>query len=297
MERIFTTVCACWVAAILLAGQPVLAQDAAPLDQVLASIGKDASRFWGAAPDYIARETWRQKTIVIPSPRVRLQLSEDSPKPPEPREIIRETISLYALGAFHKSPESLWEFRRVLSVDGKKFGAPASAREDFIDGLRGKDDRWRRKLRERFEKQGAAGTVFDFGQVLLLFTKPRLQQYTFEGAGTERIGAANALRVKFEQQLGAQAMHVLDGGKQATVPLRGEIVVRDPGYAVLQVRVNAVHAKEGHRVRDETTVDYENNAGGAILPASVVHKRFVDDKTNTEDLFQYSDWQNIRDGK
>lgn len=275
---------------------PPAAQDAVPLEQVLAGVGKDASRLWGTAPDYVARETWRQKTIIVPSPLLRLQLSEDSPKPPEPREVVRETVSLYALGAFYKSPESLWEFRRVLSVDGKKFGDPRAARREFIEGLHGKDDKWRRKLRERFEKQGAVGTLFDFGQILLLFTAPRQQQYTFEEGSTERIGADNAVAVVFAQQLGPQSMRVHDQGKESIAPLKGEVLVREPNYGVLQVRVSAVHTLNGHKVEDNTTVDYADQ-GKALLPASVVHKRFVDGKTNTEDLFQYSDWENIRDPK
>jgi len=306
MERIRSGAFALWLASALLTTLPGFAQagfaadpapGAEPLDRILAAVGKDASRFWSTASDYVGRETWRQKTMVIPSQRIRLQLSQDSPKPPEPREVIRETVSLYALGAFHKSPESLWEFRRVLSVDGKESGDPAAAREEFLDGMRGKDDKWKRKLRERFEKQGAAGWVVDFGQVLLLFTAPRQQRYTFEIAGRERIGASNALRVKFEQQLGTQAMRVHDSGEEAVVPLRGEILVREPDYSVLAVRLHATHTLEGHKVRDETSVDYAANSAGVLLPASVVHKRFVDDKGDTEDLFRYTDWQNIRESR
>jgi hypothetical protein len=264
------------------------------MDSVLARIGKDASKLWSTAPDYVARETWRQKTTSMPESRIKLHLGDTGVRPPQPVETVRETVSLYALAPYHKSPESLWEFRRILSVDGKTMGDPAEARREFLEKLGDKDDKAKHKLREKFLKQGVAGTAFDFGQILMLFTKPRLGQYTFSLTGTERIGADNALKVSFEQQLGSQALHVTDRGKRSAVPLRGEILVRDSDYAVLQIRVLAEHSQEGHEVRDEARVDYAADAGGALLPASVVHKRFVDNKTDTEDLFQYSDWRSIR---
>ncbi|HVT93231.1 MAG TPA: hypothetical protein VHD76_10340 [Bryobacteraceae bacterium] len=268
-------------------------ETAVSLDRVLARIGKDASLLWGSGPDYIGVETWRQKTLLTPPPRALLQLSEDSPKPPEPRETIHETVSLYALAAFRRSPESLFEFRKVLSVDGKELADPGEAREKFVEILRSKNDKQRKKIRESFLKQGAAGAAWDSGQTLLLFTKPRLRQYTFHLAGVERLGDTNAVSIKFQQQLGSQSLRVHNSGEVAEVPLKGEFLVRESDYGVLQVRLSAVHTQEQHPIVDELTVDYAAH-GDALLPSSVVHKHIVAGKTETEDLFQYSDWRKYR---
>jgi hypothetical protein len=59
------------------------------------------------------------------------------------------------------------------------------------------------------------------------------------------------------------------------------------------VRLSAVHTQEQHPIVDELTVDYAAH-GDALLPSSVVHKHIVAGKTETEDLFQYSDWRKYR---
>jgi hypothetical protein len=79
----------------------------------------------------------------------------------------------------------------------------------------------------------------------------------------------------------------------AEVPLKGEFLVRESDYGVLQVRLSAVHTQEQHPIVDELTVDYAAH-GDALLPSSVVHKHIVAGKTETEDLFQYSDWRKYR---
>ena len=276
---------------MLATAAPVQAQENPFLPKMLAALWREASQFWSDTPGYVGKETWREKYTYVKQPGRRFfRVGADALKKPETVTKVRELVSFYAVAPYRRSPESLFEFRQVVSIDGKPTGEEARQREEFVDGLREGSDKWRHKLRDSFEQQTMAGVMVDFGQLIMLFTKHGQQQFAFSVKGAERSGADTAVILHFEQQKGKQALRVTDSGNEQATPLNGEILLRDPDYAVLQIRLSSARTEDSRKVRDEAQVDYARNAAHAILPASVTHRRYLDGKLDYEDVFRYSDW-------
>ena len=286
----------CTILSMLAPAPAVQGQENPFLPQMLVALGREASQFWSGAPGYVGKETWREKYTYVKQPGRRFfRTGADALKKPQTVNAVHEVVSYYAVAPFRRSPESLFEFRRVISIDGKATGEADREREEFIGGLRDGGDKWRHKLRDAFEEQTMAGVMVDFGQLIMLFTKHGQKQFEFSLKGAERSGADTAVLLHFEQQKGKQALRVTDSGNERDTPLKGEILLRDPDYAVLQIRLSSARTEEGRKVRDEAQVDYTRNSAHAILPASVTHRRYLDGKLDYEDVFEYSDWAQIGD--
>jgi len=52
-----------------------------------------------------------------------------------------------------------------------------------------------------------------------------------------------------------------------------------------------VYQIESEEIRDEASVEYAPTAAAAVLPASVVYRRYVDNELKVENVSRYSDWQ------
>ncbi len=268
----------------------------AELTRLLAGVGKDAGRFWSGAPGFVGKETWTEYSIAAPAKpsKRRLHFGLKPQKPAEASTITRQIISLYALAPMHRRAESLFEFRQVLSIDGKTTGAPAPLRQQFLADLDSGDEKRLRRLRQNFERQAMSGIMIDFGQLVLLFTRPRQKQYSYTLKPAEHIGAVTAVRIEFSQQNGDQGLHINEPGEQEQdTPLQGQIMVQSTDGSVLQIRLAADRKVNDHQVHDEAQVDYTHIAGGALVPVSVVHRRVRDKITLYQDVFTYSDWQPI----
>lgn len=284
----------CTILSMLAAAPVVRGQENPFLPKMLRALGLEASQFWSGAPGYVGKETWREKyTYTKRSGRRFFRTGADALKKPQTVTTTREVVSDYALAPFRRSPESLFEFRRVISIDGKATGEAGDGREEWIAGLRDGSDKWRHKLRDAYKQQMMAGVMTDFGQLIMLFTKQGQKQFEFSVKGAERSGADIAVVLHFEQRKGSQALRVNDTGSEQAAPLNGEVLLRDPEYEVLQIRLSSSRTEEGRKVRDDAQVDYSRNAAHAILPAAVTHRRYLDGKLDYEDVYQYSDWEAI----
>ncbi|MBV8817714.1 MAG: hypothetical protein JO022_05100 [Acidobacteriaceae bacterium] len=147
-------------------------------------------------------------------------------------------------------------------------------------------------LRQEFEKSCVAGAATDFGQLILLFTKPNLSKYRFEFTGDTRIGVDNAWLIGFTQQGGNESLHISEGSKKMKEKLQGEIAVRQGDYLPLRITLNSSHNREDNEIRDEAKLDYAV-ISGTLLPAALVYRRFVNDEMVLESIYRYSDWQPI----
>jgi len=260
--------------------------------QALPQIAKQASRFWQTAPGYVAKETLKQKAAV--KPKRKFRIGGGAVDPPKPELKDREIVSYYAISSFRSSPEALHEFRKVVSVDGKPAAPEGTALEKFRATLASSDDRARKVLQANFDKTGLAIAAIDFGQLILLFTKPNLQKYTFESHSTGLIGADRAVVIAFRQNTGAESFRIVEAGKQMNEPLSGELWVRDSDFTPLRITLTVSRREQFEEIRDEARVDYELKAGGTLLPASVVYRRFRSDELTVENVYEYSDWQPLR---
>jgi hypothetical protein len=278
------------LAAVALAPSPVAAQDTS-LDAALPQIARQASRFWQGASGYFGRETLHQKALVMPKRKLRIGRKATEAVKPEFKD--REIVSYYALSAFRTSPEALHEFRQVVSVDGKLVMAEAKALQKFQAILKSKDDRARTELQEDFDLANLAVAATDFGQLILLFTKANLGKYNFEHDAPALIGADRALVIKFRQSTGREGIRIEEPGKQVRQPLSGLLWVRESDYQPLRITLTTTRKLDSEEIRDEARVDYAPTAAGAVLPASVTYRRYVDNELKVENVSQYSAWQAV----
>jgi hypothetical protein len=278
------------LAAVALAGSPLAAQDTS-LVETLPQIARQASRFWQGASGYFCHETLHQKALILPKRKLRIGRKATEALKPEFKD--REIVSYYALSAFRTSPEALHEFRQVVSVDGKPAMPESKALQKFQAILKSKDDRARTELQEDFDQANLAVAATDFGQLILLFTKANLGKYSFERDTPALIGADRAIVIKFRQSTGREGLRIEEPGKQVKQPLSGQLWVRESDYQPLRITLTAARQIDSEEIRDEARVDYAPTNGGAVLPASVIYRRYVDNELKVENVSQYSDWQPV----
>jgi hypothetical protein len=274
-----------WVLAVLVAGLAV--EQPPQLDEILRRVSEEAEVFVRVAPATTAEETLKQRALRTP-PRFRPRIGDGALKPPPVRYQTREIVSEYGYAAFADSPNVIHEFRQVISVDGRRKLAPEKARQSLSLGIRSADDRVKKRMLLDFEKHGLIGTVTDFGQLILLFTRRRLEQYRFAIAGTGRLGADPLMKVSFAQTGGTQSLTVFEGRQALHQRLRGEIWVRIPDLVPVRITLDALRQDGKVDVREEAAVDYIMSPHGVVLPAAVVHRQYRGGDLVTENVFRYA---------
>lgn len=271
---------------------PTPAQDDPTIKAALYRLSREASQFWQKAPGFIAREKIDQRIAVFKRKRRSAQatpLSSGS----EPVFKTQQISSWYALGTLRASPEAVREFRCIFEIDGRTIQREAAAKAEFARELTSTNDDSREKLLQQFEKDVLPGAAADFGQLLLLFSKSKLDKYSFKLAGESRVGADAAVVIAFEQTGGKQALRILDAGKNLAEKLHGQILVRQSDYLPLRITLNSTREHKKNQIRDEASVDYEVS-GGALLPASLLYRRFLNSDLIVESTYRYTSWEPLK---
>ena len=262
-----------------------------PLDPTLAGIldrvSEEAEVFRATAPRMIAEETLDQRALKPPR-RFRPRLGSAALQAPKPEYRTRSIVSEYGFSAFRDAPNAPHEFRQVISVDGRPVASRESARRTLTVGLRSEDDALKKRMLEDFEKHGLRGAVADFGQILLLFGRRRLEDYTFRLEGSGQAGPDAAIILGFQQRSGAGALLIFEKTKAIHQPLEGQLWVRRSDSRPLRVVLRS-STQEGARVtRYEATVDYALGPRGVLEPVSVVYRQFSGADLMVLNVFQYS---------
>lgn len=274
--------------AALLAIWPVCVAAEDPLQAALDRISAQAEIFRGAAPKVIARETLVQRAQRPRRHRFPVTIGGNTGQPPPVEFERREIASEYGFAALKSAPGALHEFREVVTVDGRRVATEAKARESLAAGLISDDDRARKRMLERFERHGLVGAAADFGQIILLFSRRRLDRYDFRLAGEQRIGADRAKVIVFKEKAGKGSLLVFERRQAIYQPLEGQIWVRERDGMPVRVWLRAQRESGGVAMRDEATVDYVESPHGLIVPASVVHRQFAGGQMTVENVFRYS---------
>jgi hypothetical protein len=263
------------------------AAGAQTLPEILSRVSEEAAVFRRVAPEVLAEETLTQRALKAP-PRFHPRIGSAASKPVGAARQTREIVSEYSFGTLKDAPESLHEFRQVISVDGQAISAAAAARHSLALGLASADDHARKRMLEDFQKYGLTNAVVDFGPLLLLFTKRQIGNYRFELAGEDRIGADQVKIVSYAQIAGPDRMLVFQGRRAIHQPIQGRIYARVPDG--LPLRITIVESRESGKntFRDEAVVDYTPNAHGFVAPAAITHKGFAGDRLLVEDEFRYT---------
>lgn len=266
---------------------PTPAQDDPKLQEALFRLSREATAFWQSAPGFIGREAINQRVLIVHRKR------SGATDPKHKNEFkSQEVISWYAFGSLRRAPEALREFRRVFEIDGKPVEPELTAKSVFASEMKSRDDGARQDLLQQFENKTLASAATDFGQLLLLFTKKNLDKYSFERTTPTRVGADVALAIAFKQVGGDQALRIVDGSKKTTQRLQGDILVRQGDYLPLRISLSSSRTFKKNDIRDDATIDYSVTQG-TLLPASLTHRRFVNDELIAESTYRYSSWERL----
>ena len=207
---------------------------------------------------------------------------------PRPRLVSHEVVSEYSVGPLKNSDShNLFEFRRVISVDGKAVRTLESARRELTLGMRSQDDAVRKRMLQDYAKYGLVDVATDYGLILLAFTKRGMEGIEIKPGGKDRIGADAALIFDWKQS-NSDAGELEFRGRQAVRrALQGRLWVRAGDGLPLRVQAWAEYEESKHQIRDEASVDYIVSTHGFLTPASVVHRHIVDRQLMTENLYRY----------
>jgi hypothetical protein len=257
------------------------------LAAILEHVSEDAGLFRATAPRMLAEETFEQRALKPPR-RFRPRLGNAALEPPKPEYRTRTIVSEYGFSTFQDAPNALHELRQVVSVDGRSIASREAARRTLSVGMRSQDDALKKRMLEEFEKHGLRGAVTDFGQILLLFSRRRLEDYTFRLEGSGQVGPDAAIILGFQQRSGAGALLIFEKSKDIHQALEGQLWVRRSDSRPLRVVLRSSTQEGVHVARYEATVDYAVSPRGVLEPVSVLYRQFAGADLMVENLFHYS---------
>jgi hypothetical protein len=258
-----------------------------PPEQALARVSEEAAVFQENLPKSLTQETLSQKAWMPPS-RFQPRVGAAAVTMPKPRLVTHEVVSEYSVGPLKNSDShNLFEFRQVVSVDGKAVRTLESARRELTIGLRSQDDAVRKRMLQDYARHGLVDVATDYGLILLAFTKRGMQDLEIKPAGTDRIGADTMLLFDWKQSNSDAGELEFRGRQAARRALQGRLWVRAADGLPLRVQAWAEYDQAKHHIRDEASVDYLESAHGFLMPASVLHHHLVDRQLMTENLYRY----------
>ncbi len=258
-----------------------------PLQAILARVAEEAEVFESAAANLTAEEAFQQRARKA-ARRFRPRFGAAAAQIPKPEYQTREIVSEYGYSVLREARGQIHEFRQVVSVDGRRVANRDEARETLVKGLLSGDDRVKKRMLEKFKRHGLTQAATDFGQIILLFGRRQLGDYSFSLARSERIGADPVQVLGFKQTGGGGSLLIFQGRTAIHQPLEGEIWVRQPDGLPLRITLKSARQAEQVWIRDEATVDYVMSQHGVLVPASVVHRQHAGKELVVENLFRYS---------
>lgn len=256
--------------------------------QVLSRVAEEAALFQENLPKSLTQETLSQKAMMPPS-RFRPSVGASAVTVPKARLVSHEVVSEYSVGPLKNSDShNLFEFRQVISVDGKAVRTPESARRELTIGIRSQDDAVRKRMLLDYAKYGLVDVATDYGLILLAFTKRGMEGMKIEPAGQGQIGADTVLVFTWKQSSDDAGELEFRGHQANRRALQGKLWVRAADGMPMRVEAWAESDQGKHHIRDEASVDYVASAHAYLTPASVVHRHIVDQQLMTENLYRYA---------
>jgi len=198
----------------------------------------------------------------------------------------RVIVSRYGFVSFREAPEALREMRQIQSIDGKASKSDKSLKA-VAAAVSAGDERQKRKLLEDFEKAGLVGVATDLGQLLLLFSGRKIQNYDFSFQSQRFVGTERVMVFSYAQIEGG-GMTVYRGKDTMRPKLNGEIWV-DGDYRPLKVTLNSVvEAADKKVIRQEIEVRYAPSALPCVLPTRAHHREIHNGVLQVENDYVYS---------
>lgn len=262
-------------------------------DALLDALSNAVATFARSAPGLTAFETLHQKgrrgfmEILTGDTEDIRDFSIHLPKDFRTHEV----LSSYGIGAIGDT-RAIHELRRVIKVDQHiVVGDPEQARHAMTLGVTSADDKTKRQLLENFERKRLEGAVTDFGQLLLLFSASRQNNYDFAAAGPRTLNNTAFLALSFRQVSGTDGVTIFQERTQKRQPISGEIWLRESDLLPLRI---VLHSEEvlskRYLMRNEATIDYQPTPYG-LAPATILHQTFLNGDLLVENQFSYEDFR------
>lgn len=256
-------------------------------EQAIKRVSEEAAVFQENLPRAITQETLTQHAQLPPSRLVTFG-AQGNVAAPKLRMISHEVISEYSVGHLKNSDsQNLFEFRRVISVDGKPVRSVESARRELTYGIRSQDDSVRKRMLQDYAKFGLVDVATDYGLILLAFTKRGLETMQVRPLREARLGADTALALSWKQSTSDAGELEFRGRQVVRQAMEGTLWVRASDGLPQRIEAWAEYEQAKRKIRDEASVDYVMSSHGFLTPASVVHRHIVDGRTITENFYRY----------
>jgi hypothetical protein len=253
-------------------------------DRLISAIVEHAELFQQNARSAVSRETLIQRSYLMP-PHGHFAIGAAA-VPVFADFFEHEIVSEYSVGSLKGDPAgALLELREVLANDGRTIQTPVAARKALERDLSLGAEKIRRQLLTQFTALGLVDVATDYGLLLLLFTRRGLPDLELVPAGTSWVGTEEAAAYEWRQH--TAGLLEFRGRKVTRRPMHGRIWARKSDGMPLRISASMEHDEPKHNVADDATVDYELSRAGCPMPASVVHRHFVDGQVLTENLYTY----------
>jgi hypothetical protein len=257
---------------------------AQPADPRIAALARYADAFRDKARRVISEETLTQRSYTLP-PHSHFAIGAAA-GPLFAQFFVHEIVSEFTVGTLAGDRSgALLEVREILSKDGAPVQTPLAARKALRMDISAGVDRMRKKLLAEFTALGLVDVATDYGLILLAFSREGMADVVLEEVGSAWVGTDEAVVFDWRQTRGG----VLEwrGNKASRRPMSGRVWIRRSDNLPLRVTASIGHGEPGHDLRDDAAVDFVPTPFGCAMPASVVHRHFVDGKLLTENLYTY----------
>jgi hypothetical protein len=273
--------------AILLVISAVLVSADERTRKLAARLPEEAALFVREATKVVSEETLHQravKDIVATGPGTVKPVWQD-----------KVIVSRYGFVSFHDAPDTLREMRQIESIDGKASKTEKSLKA-VASAITASDEHQKRKLIEDFEKAGLVGVATDLGQLLLLFSGRKIQNYDFSFQSQKFVGADRVMVFTYSQIEGG-GMTVYRGKDTLRPKLSGEVWV-DGDYRPLKITLNSTaQAADKNVIRQEIEVRYSPSLIPCVLPTYARHREIRDGVVQVENVYQYSDFRSWEEAR
>ncbi len=261
------------------------------MGELLEALGRASATFSRSAPGLTARETLtqrgRQGSMEVGAARRDRLKYKDFRIPADFR--IHEVVSNYSFGQIG-NPPVIHEVRTIVSFDQMPVEGDAEVRHALTLGRKSPDDETKKKLLEDLEHSQLTGAVTDFGEVLLLFTAARQNNYTFAFERRADLMSEPFFIVRYQQVSGLEGVTEFRERAEERHAAEGEIWMRQKDLLPLRVTVITVEKlSDRYTLRNEAEVNYQPTSFG-LAPSTVTHKQSLNDDLLVENNFSYSDY-------
>lgn len=256
---------------------------------LLDRVSEEARVFTDQSPRYVGVEKLTQRGRMA-APRFKLRQGGNPHDAPAISYRTTELISEYSFGSLKEAPGELREIRLVVAVNGRPIRNQMKARLELAEGMSGDRDRLNKQMLLDMEANGMVGAATDLGQMLMLFSRAKLEQLEFTMLPDGQLGE-EAVAVLGYRQKGELAARVYHGNEAADMPLQGELWIRRSTGLPIRITAEGLLKEGKHMVRHSFAVDYGLSAQGVLLPVSCTYRRMQNALMTVETVATYTDFK------